>query len=82
MLYGQNILVKELTMSTNLDLKQTEKASYRLAAYADGTGDLSLGLVFILLGVLPPLPGSLRTRLEYPLFPGGAGLDRFHPGPG
>jgi hypothetical protein len=52
-LYGQNILSKELIMSTNLDLKQTEKASYRLAAYADGTADLSLGLVFILLGLYP-----------------------------
>jgi len=40
-------------MNTNLDLKRTEKASYKLAAYADGTADLGLGLVFFLLGLYP-----------------------------
>jgi len=40
-------------MSTNLDLKQTEKASYRLAAFGDGTADLTLGLSYILLGLYP-----------------------------
>ena len=37
-------------MTNHIDLKSTERASYRLAAYADGTSDISLGLVFILLG--------------------------------
>lgn len=37
-------------MSTNLDLKSTERASFKLAAHADGTSDISLGLVFVLLG--------------------------------
>ena len=40
-------------MNANLDLKQTEKASFQLAAYADGTSDISLGLVFVLLGFYP-----------------------------
>ena len=37
-------------MSTNLDLKQTEKASYQTGGLRRRHGDLSLGLVFILLG--------------------------------
>lgn len=40
-------------MSTNLDLKQTERNSFKLSAYADGTADMSLGLVMILLGTYP-----------------------------
>jgi len=37
-------------MNDQLDLKQTEQASFKLAAYADGTSDITLGLMFILLG--------------------------------
>ena len=40
-------------MNTNLDLKQTERNSFKLSAYADGTADMSLGLVMILLGTYP-----------------------------
>jgi hypothetical protein len=40
-------------MNAKLDLKRTEKASYRLAAYGDGTSDLALGLTFLLLGLYP-----------------------------
>jgi len=37
-------------MNDQLDLKQTEQASFKLAAYADGTSDITLGSMFILLG--------------------------------
>ena len=40
-------------MNKNLDLKQTERNSFKLAAYADGLNDISLGLVMILLGIYP-----------------------------
>jgi len=40
-------------MNANYDLKQTEKASFKLAAYGDGTTDLSMGLIFLLLGLFP-----------------------------
>ena len=40
-------------MNNNLDLKQTERNSFKLSAYADGTGDMSLGLMMILLGTYP-----------------------------
>ena len=37
-------------MSNDLDLKKTEQESFKLATYADGTSDISLGMIFILLG--------------------------------
>ena len=37
----------------NLDLKQTERDSFKLATYADGLNDISLGLVMILMGIYP-----------------------------
>jgi hypothetical protein len=40
-------------MNTNIDLKGTERASYKLAAHADGLADITLGLVFVLLGFYP-----------------------------
>ena len=40
-------------MSTNLDLKQTEKASFKLAAYGDGLNDISLGLTMATLSLYP-----------------------------
>jgi hypothetical protein len=40
-------------MNDNLDLKTTERASFKLAGHADGTADISLGLVFMLLGIFP-----------------------------
>ena len=40
-------------MNNHLDLKQTELNSFKLAAYADGLNDITLGLVMILLGVYP-----------------------------
>ena len=45
-------------MSTNLDLKQTEKASFKLAAYGDGLNDISLGLTW-LPSASTLLPGRL-----------------------
>ena len=40
-------------MNAKLDLKQTERNSFKLSAYADGTADISIGLVMILLGTYP-----------------------------
>ena len=40
-------------MNTNLDLKQTERNSFKLATYSDGLPDISLGLVMILMGIYP-----------------------------
>jgi hypothetical protein len=43
----------------NENLKQSEKTSYRMAMYADGTADLGLGLLVLLLGLYPPVRGLL-----------------------
>ena len=40
-------------MNAQLDLKSTEKASYKLAAFGDGLNDLTLGLILIALGLFP-----------------------------
>jgi hypothetical protein len=40
-------------MNANINLKQTERESFKLAAHADGIADITLGLVFILLGFFP-----------------------------
>jgi hypothetical protein len=40
-------------MNKNIDLKGTERASYKLAAHADGINDIALGLVLIMLGIFP-----------------------------
>ncbi len=40
-------------MNNQIDLKSTERNSFKLSAYADGTADISLGLVMILLGTYP-----------------------------
>ncbi len=40
-------------MNANLDLKQTERNSFKLATYADGINDISLGLTMILLSLYP-----------------------------
>ena len=40
-------------MNAQLDLKSTEKASFKLAAYADGIADIGLGMVMITLGIYP-----------------------------
>ena len=40
-------------MNNNLDLKQTERNSFKLATYANGLNDISLGLVMILLSLYP-----------------------------
>ena len=55
-------------MKTNIDLKGTERASFKLAAYADGTADLGLGLVFILLGIYPFTRELLGPAWNFPLF--------------
>ena len=40
-------------MKAQIDLKQTEKASYKLAAFGDGLTDLTLGLIMFALGLFP-----------------------------
>ena len=40
-------------MNAQIDLKQTERNSFKLATYADGLNDISLGLVMILMGIYP-----------------------------
>jgi hypothetical protein len=40
-------------MNTNINLKQTERESFKLATYADGLTDISLGLVMFLMGLYP-----------------------------
>ena len=40
-------------MNTNLNLKQTERESFKLATYTDGLSDIGLGLVMILMGIYP-----------------------------
>jgi hypothetical protein len=55
-------------MNKNIDLKGAERASYKLAAYADGTADLSLGLVFLLLGIYPFTREQLGAVWNFPLF--------------
>ena len=40
-------------MNKQIDLKGTERNSFKLSAYADGTADISLGLVMITLGTYP-----------------------------
>ncbi|MFN2113833.1 MAG: hypothetical protein ACK2TT_11995 [Anaerolineales bacterium] len=55
-------------MNAKIDLKGTEKASWKLAAYSDGTADLSLGLVFLLLGVYPFTRELLGPVWNFPLF--------------
>lgn len=40
-------------MNPNMDLNQTQKNSFKLAAYADGINDILLGLILALLGLFP-----------------------------
>ena len=40
-------------MKPNINLKQTERESFKFATYADGLSDISLGLVMILMGIYP-----------------------------
>jgi hypothetical protein len=61
-------------MTNNIDLKKTEQASYRLAVYADGTSDLGLGLVFLLLGVYPYTREQVGPAWNFPLFLAALGL--------
>jgi hypothetical protein len=49
---------EEFKVNRNIDLKSTEQASYKLAAHADGLADITLGLVFILLGFYPLTRGA------------------------
>ncbi|MGB2962455.1 MAG: hypothetical protein WBB69_00525 [Anaerolineales bacterium] len=55
-------------MNKNLDLKQTERNSFKLATYADGTADLSLGLAFLLLGIYPFTREQLGPVWNFPVF--------------
>ena len=40
-------------MNAQIDLKQTERNSFKLATYADGINDISLGLMMVLLSLYP-----------------------------
>lgn len=40
-------------MNAKINLKQTERNTFKLATYSDGITDISLGLVMILMGVYP-----------------------------
>jgi hypothetical protein len=55
-------------MNANLDLKETEKASYRLAAFGDGTADLTLGLSFLLLGCFPLTRAAFGPTINAVIF--------------
>ena len=55
-------------MSNQIDLKRTEQASFRLAAHADGTTDLSLGLIFTLLGFFPLTRAAFGPLLNMVFF--------------
>ena len=55
-------------MNAQIDLKGTERNSFKLTAYADGTADLSLGLVFLLLGIYPFTREQLGPVWNFPLF--------------
>jgi hypothetical protein len=61
-------------MNAQLDIKNTEKASFKLANYADGTVDIGLGLVMILLGFNPLTRQSLGVTLNFILFLVGLGI--------
>ena len=61
-------------MNNFIDLKKAEQASFKLAAYADGTSDLGLGLVYILLGIYPFTREQLGPAWNFPLFLGALGL--------
>ncbi|MGB2962454.1 MAG: hypothetical protein WBB69_00520 [Anaerolineales bacterium] len=55
-------------MNRNIDLKQTEQTSFKLAAYADGINDISLGLVIILLGIYPLTRAAFGVNLNMLFF--------------
>ena len=55
-------------MSTQLDLKSTEKASYKLAAFGDGLNDLTLGLILIALGLFPITRAAFGPTLNALVF--------------
>ena len=52
----------------NDNLEGTEKTSYQMPAYTDGTADLGLGLAVILLGLFPALRGTLGPTWTVPIF--------------
>jgi hypothetical protein len=55
-------------MNNNLDLKSTEKASFKLAAYADGLNDLTLGSLLMLLGLFPLTRAAFGPSLNMVFF--------------
>jgi hypothetical protein len=72
--FTDRITYKEKKMNKQLDLKNTEKASFKLATYTDGTADISLGLVFTLLGIYPFTRELLGPAWNFPLFLAALGL--------
>lgn len=64
-------------MNPKFDLKGSERESFKLAAYTDGTADLSLGLVYLLLGVYPYTRKMLGPAWNFPLFLGALGTILF-----
>ena len=55
-------------MNANLDLKQTAKASYKLAAFGDGLNDITLGLILIALGLFPLTRAAFGPSLNMLFF--------------
>jgi hypothetical protein len=55
-------------MSTNLDLKSTERASFKLAAYADGLNDISLGLIMILFSTYSIIRAAFGVEINVLFF--------------
>lgn len=57
-------------MSQNLNPKEAERKVQKLSAYTDGLGDISLGLVMLLLGIYPLTRSMVGPELNVVLFLG------------
>lgn len=55
-------------MNTQIDLKSTQKTSFKLAAYSDGINDLTLGLILVLLGLFPLTRAAFGPSLNLVFF--------------
>ena len=64
-------------MNAQLDLKDTEKASFKLAAFSDGIADICLGLVMITLGVYPSIRELLGVNWSALFYLASMGLILF-----
>lgn len=55
-------------MNAQIDLKGTQQASFKLAAYADGINDILLGLILALLGLFPLTRAAFGPSLNMLFF--------------